>query len=160
MVNAILARIAPSYVGQCEPIQGFVSHGEPVTTESEWLAAWYMGENERFTGSFLSSGAPTVPETEIRWSIKLIESGIRYPFTRGNGGVSPLDLALENSINRVLYSRGSMLRSAIKSLCPRGLLPSSCDKARLVSFAPSVAGSDALPGTAGWTAVIAYVRVN
>lgn len=159
MLSALLAEIAPGFVGDCEPIRGLIAHQAPVTTESDYLALWFVGETEAPAGNgFNQAGFSTV---EVRWQLRLVESGYAHPFALGAGGVHAIDLDLVHAQTRVLMAHGELLRQGIKSLIGRAvLLPDSCTRARLVSFAPAAAGLDTPAGNAGWQAVIAYTRTS
>lgn len=154
MLGVILAQLSQAAAEGCGTIEGFIAHQEPVTTESDYLAAWYVGES-------VVGVAGVLTETEVSWRFKLVESGFALPFNQAAGGVASAPLDVVHSQSRYLYSRLGVLRSVIAAAADNGtLLPSSCTRARLVRIAPAAGGELALAGHAGWVIDISYVRVG
>ena len=112
MLDRIFARISEYLNVGCEGLRAFIAHSEPVTTESDWIATWFIGETERFGSAAGLNTIMPIPETEVRWGFKMVESGFSFPFTRAPEGLTSLDLDLAHAQARVLYSHGALLRSA------------------------------------------------
>ena len=154
MASRILAKILPCYAGACVPPIGLVTHGEPVTTDSEYLAVWFLGEVER--GGVNSH----FTEVDRRWGIKLVESGWPVPVTRSPEGISVIDPEMLQAASRIAYGRGAALRSALVDLTGTGLIVDGCTRARLATFAAVIPGQDALADHWGFRAEIVYSKVN
>lgn len=134
------------------PLQTFVSHGQPVTAESDYLTVWLEGIR-------LTTSNGVMRTFEVSWVMLLSESG--YPSFRseGNEPVSP-DLDLLEQVNEHVYAHLAKLTEAVGTAWLEGdLLPDrACTKVRLSEVVPAVGGGDVLGGSAGARLRIAYSR--
>lgn len=93
-------------------LQAFVSHGEPQTAESDFLAVWLAYALPEFRD--LVGGVSMVGPARVRatWAVRLIES--HYPTFEADGDtiVGP-SLEQLHAINRHVYGHGERLLRAV-----------------------------------------------